>query len=86
MRNEKVKHYVEDRDLPVELLVDDSREVLKAYGAWHDTGGPAGVITRPSLFVIDRTGLIRYAFVAQAQHEFPAVDEILGELGRIGTR
>ncbi len=78
LRSEKVRRYVEDRALPVDILVDDGREVLGAYGVWQRVGD--ATIVRPALFVIDREGVVRYAFVAERQHEFPAFDDILREL------
>ncbi len=57
--------------------MDDSRAVLKAYGVWHAVGLDAWNIARPALFLIDRTGAIRYSFVADRQHEFPEHEEIM---------
>jgi len=82
-RSEKVKRYIEDTGLPFDILVDDSRETVKAYGVWHPIGFDAWNIARPSLFLIDRGGIIRYAFVADVQTEFPEHEEILGELGKL---
>ena len=30
-----VRRYIEDTGLPFNILVDESRDVLKAYGVWH---------------------------------------------------
>jgi peroxiredoxin len=79
-RSEKVKRYIEDTGLPFNILVDDSRAVIKAYGVWHRVGIHAWDISRPALFLIDRTGLIRYVFVASSQDEFPAHEEIVAAI------
>jgi peroxiredoxin len=79
-RSEKVRRYIEDAGLPFNILVDDSRAVIKAYGVWHRIGFDAWDISRPALFLIDRRGIIRYLFVASSQDEFPTHDEILGAL------
>ena len=82
-RSEKVRRYVEDAGLPFDLLVDDSRETIKAYGVWHPVGFDAWNIARPALFVIDRGGVIRYVFVADWQTEFPEHERIVAELRKL---
>lgn len=86
-RSEKVRRYVEDRGLPFEILIDDSRDVLRAYGVWHRIGFDAYNIARPALFLIGHDGVVRYAFVAERQDEFPGFEEIAREIAelRLGT-
>jgi peroxiredoxin len=81
-RSEKVRRYIEDTGLPFNILVDDSRDVVKAYGVWHQVGLDAWNIARPALFLVDRQGIIRYSFVASSQFEFPTHEEIVAELGK----
>ena len=75
--SDAVRHFIEETGLPFNILIDESRETLKAYGVWHRVGLDAWNIARPSLFLIDRSGAIRYSFVADRQDEFPSDDEIL---------
>ena len=82
-RSDKVKRYVEETGLPLNILVDESRDVLKAYGVWHRVGLDAFNIARPALFLIDRDRTIKYSFVAERQHEFPTHDEILAAIDRL---
>ena len=79
-RSEPVRRYIEETGLPFNILVDESRDVLKAYGVWHAVGLDAWNIARPALFLIDRSGAIRYSFVADRQDEFPAHDDIVRAL------
>ena len=79
-KSEAVKRYVEETGLPFNILVDESRETLKAYGVWHRVGLDAWNIARPALFVIEPDGRITYSFVAEKQHEFPGHDEIVNAL------
>ena len=72
-----VQRYMGDRRLPFELLVDETREVTKAYGVWHRIGLDAWNIARPAVFLIERDGSIGYSFIGQSQREFPSLDEIL---------
>jgi peroxiredoxin len=79
-RSEPVRRYIEETGLPFNILIDESREVLKAYGVWHAVGLDAWNIARPALFLIDPSGEIRYSFVADRQNEFPAHEEIKRKL------
>ena len=79
-RSEAVRRYIEETGLPFNILIDDSRDVLRAYGVWHRFGLDAWNIARPALFVVDRTGAIRYSFIGSSQHEFPSHEEILKQL------
>ena len=85
-RSEVVRRYVEDRGLPFNILIDETRAVTKAYGVWHPIGLDAWNIARPALFLIDRSGSIRYSFIGRNQEDFPSHEQILGELDRIELR
>jgi peroxiredoxin len=78
--SDRVRTYIEETGLPFNILVDESRAVLKAYGVWHAVGFDAWNIARPALFLIDRSGAIRYSFVADRQDEFPGHAEIMGAI------
>lgn len=82
-RSEVVRRYIEETGLPFNILIDDSRDVLRAYGVWHRAGLTAWNIARPSLFLIDPSGRIRYSFVAEWQHEFPEHNEIVAAIERM---
>ncbi len=75
--SEPVRRYIEETGLPFNILIDESRAVLKAYGVWHAVGLAAWNIARPAVFLIDQSGAIRYSFVAKRQDEFPSHEEIL---------
>ena len=76
-RSDTVRRYIEDSGLPFNILVDESREVVKAFGVWHRIGVDAWNIARPALFLVWPDSSIRYSFVAESQDEFPSHDEIL---------
>ena len=40
---------------------------------------------RPGLFVIDKEGVVRYAYLGWQQWEIPSVDETLRELDALTT-
>jgi peroxiredoxin len=84
--SEAVRTYIEETGLPFNILVDTSRDVLKAYGVWHSVGLASWNIARPALFLIDRSGAVRYSFVAERQHEFPSHPEIMDAIERLKER
>jgi peroxiredoxin len=79
-RSDVVRRYIEDRGLPFNILIDDSRDVLRAYGVWQRVGLDAWNIARPALFLIDRSGAIRYSYIGRTQEDFPSHEEILRQL------
>jgi peroxiredoxin len=76
-KSEAVQRYLDANALPFLVLVDGSRDVLKAYGVWHRLGLDAWNIARPALFLIARDRTILRSFIARRQDEFPPHDEIL---------
>jgi methyl-accepting chemotaxis protein len=84
--SEAVRRYVEDSGVPFNILIDQSRDVLKAYGVWHRLGLDAWNTARPALFLIDPTGAIRYSFVSSRQDQFPSHQEIVHQIDRLDGR
>ena len=74
--SDAVRTYIEETGLPFNILIDETRDVLRAYGVWHKFGVDAWNIARPALFLIDRSGAIRYSFIADRQDQFPSSAEI----------
>lgn len=66
-----------EADLPFPLLVDADCAVMKAYGVFHRNEPKGRSIARPSTFVIDAEGVIRWRYVGEAPSDRPAVDSIL---------
>ena len=85
-KSESVRRFIEETGLPFNILVDESRDVLRAYGVWHRIGLDALNIARPALFVIRRDATIAYSFVADKQHEFPTHLEIVAALSSATDR
>jgi methyl-accepting chemotaxis protein len=81
-----VRRYVEDAGLPFNILVDESRDVLRAYGVWHRLGLDAWNIARPALFLIDQSGSIHYSFIGENQREFASHEEIMSAINRAVDR
>ena len=59
------------------FLLDEDRGVTRAYGIYHLIGTDALNISRPSTFVIDRTGIIRFLFVGGSQQDRAPMEEVM---------
>src|SRR5439155_381390 len=75
-----VRPYIEGTGLPFDILIDERRDVLSAYGVWHRVGLDAWNIARPAVFLIDTDRRIRYSFIADQQRQFPPQEEILAAI------
>ncbi len=62
--------------LPFPVLLDANLKNVEMFGIQGD-------LARPSTYVIDKAGTVRYAFVGDQPHERPDVDTILRELQRL---
>jgi len=74
---EAVLRYIEETGLPFDILIDERRDMLRAYGVWHRIGLDAWNISRPAVFLINQDGTIQYSFIGGQQREFPSQPEIL---------
>ena len=72
-----MRTYVEETGLPFDILIDDRRDMVKAYGVWHRVGLDAWNIARPAVFLVNQDGSIPYSFIGDSQREFPTQQEIL---------
>jgi peroxiredoxin len=72
-----VRRYIEETGLPFDILVDERRDALRAYGVWHRVGIDAWNISRPAVFLIDADATIAYASISNNQREYPEVSEML---------
>jgi peroxiredoxin len=74
---EAVRRYIEETGLPFDILIDERRDMIRAYGVWHRIGLDAWNIARPAVFLIGQDGTIPYSFVGDGQREYPTQTEIL---------
>jgi peroxiredoxin len=80
-----VRRYVEETGLPFDILIDERRDMARAYGVWHRASLDAWNIARPAVFLIDQDATIRYSFVSSQQREYPTQAEILDAADRKGV-
>jgi peroxiredoxin len=62
------------------VLIDERRDVIRAYGVWHRFGYDAWNMARPAAFLIDPDGSIRASWIGRNQTQFPTAEEILAAL------
>jgi glutaredoxin-dependent peroxiredoxin len=75
-----VRRYVEDTGLPFDILIDERRDMSRAYGVYHRMGLTAYNIARPAVFLIDQDGRIAYSFIGEHQREYPTQEEIIAAI------
>jgi peroxiredoxin len=76
-KSEAIHAWLQENALPFTVLVDRSRDTLRAYGVWHRVGLDAWNIARPALFLVRKDRSIARSFVASNQRQFPSHEEIL---------
>ena len=70
--------------LPFPLLSDETLTAIDAYGVRHHDEPKGRAIARPSLFVLDRAGVVRYAHVGEHERDRPALGAVLLALETLG--
>jgi len=81
---EAVRRYIEETGLPFDILIDERRDTIRAYGVWHRVGLDAWNIARPAVFLVNQDGSIPYSFVGDNQREYPAQPEMLAAADSTG--
>jgi peroxiredoxin len=81
-QRDAVRRYIEETGLPFDILIDERREMAKAYGVWHRIGLDAWNIARPAVFLIDQDASIRYSFIGNSQRQYPTQEEIVAAADR----
>ncbi|HEY8531455.1 MAG TPA: peroxiredoxin [Limnochorda sp.] len=75
-----LKAFAEAQNLTFPLLSDFNKEVAPKYGAFYeDLNGFKGVAKRAA-FVVDREGVVRYAWVSDVPTELPDMEAIQATL------
>ena len=66
-----VASFFDAEPTPFQVLVDETRDVARAYGVYVLLGFESIHIARPATFVIDAGRVVRFVFVASHQRELP---------------
>ena len=70
--------WAEDMGVPFPVLSDFNKEAATAYGVLHEELAGLRGIAKRSVFVVDRDGIVSYAWVSDDPGVLPPFDEILG--------
>lgn len=76
----RVREYLATHPYPFPVLVDEKRQVVKDYGVYVRVNFESVHIARPSVFVLDASGHVRFVFIASIQTEYPPDEEIFTAL------
>ena len=71
------------RTLDFTLLSDPDHAVVDRYGLLNQQDPQARPIPHPTVFVIDREGIVRWKFIEINYKIRPTNDDILGALGEL---
>jgi peroxiredoxin len=77
--------YLEKHPVSFPFLLDEDREVTKAYGLHHAFGADALNIAHPATLVIDRSGTVRWIYRGENQHDRAPLDDVLRAVKTVPT-
>lgn len=69
--------FFRDHQVSFPFLLDEDRTVTKSYGVYHRLGVDAFNIAHPATFVVDQSGLARFAYVGIDQKDRAPLDAVL---------
>ncbi|HEU0115411.1 MAG TPA: peroxiredoxin family protein [Thermomicrobiales bacterium] len=64
-------------EMPFPLLADPAAIAIDRYGVRDPIPEADGPVARPSTFIVDRRGVVRYAYVGAAPDDRPALGAVL---------
>ena len=76
---EQARLTVSEPGLAFPVLSDSSREYIREYDVLHPQEG----IARPSLFILDREGVVRWRYVGMNAADRPPIATVLEQLQAI---
>ncbi|MBI1930028.1 peroxiredoxin family protein [Candidatus Poribacteria bacterium] len=82
----EVRRYAERHNITFPLLIDRERAVIKNYGVYHWLSLDAYHIARPSTFVIDKAGIIRFIYVGSHQFDLVKHEDLIACLAMLAQK
>jgi peroxiredoxin len=76
--------YLEKHPISFPFLLDEDREVTKAYGLHHLLATDALNIAHPATLVIDRAGIVRYIYRGEGQLDRAPLIDVLSAVKNVG--
>jgi peroxiredoxin len=80
-----VTRWITANPLPFPLLVDERREVARAYGVHYWLSAEGFNLARPSLFVLDAGGQITFRYVGRNMRDLPVTTVLERFVGLLGN-
>jgi peroxiredoxin len=77
--------FLEKHPISFPFLLDEDREVTKAYGLHHLIGHDALNIAYPATLIIDRGGTVRWIYRGENQRDRAPLDDVLKAVGAMGN-
>jgi len=77
-----VARWVAAHPLPFPILIDEDRSAAKRWGAYVALSYDSIHIARPASFVVDASGVVRYARVSRHQLDDAPLTEVFAVTGR----
>jgi peroxiredoxin len=74
--------FADEAKIPYILLSDFDRQASKAYGTLVDEIAGLTMVTRPSMFVINKEGKITFKWIHDEQTPLPDSDLIIDHISR----
>jgi peroxiredoxin len=81
----KPAKFLEKHPVSFSFLLDEDREVTKAYGLYHRIGMDALNIAHPATLVIDRDRGIRYIYRGDNQHDRAPLEQVMSTVKKLGA-
>jgi peroxiredoxin len=79
-KKEAVERWLEKNPMPFPFLIDETRDVIKAFNVYHPFGIDAYKIAHPSTFLIDQEGQVAFAYVGKHQADRPSFESTYNEI------
>lgn len=77
------KAWAEKHNIKIPLLSDFNKEVSKKYGVLYDEILGLRGVSKRSIFIIDKKGVVRYKWVTEDPKVPPKMEEIKKSLGQL---
>jgi peroxiredoxin len=71
------ERWAREHRLPYPLLVDEDRNVARAFGVYKALGFDSFRMAQPSAFIIDTGGIVRYAALIKDERTAPSPADYL---------
>jgi len=83
-KRSRLSAYLDRNPMPFPILADEDRGVSRAYGVYVPVNLESFRIARPSSFLLDGTGTVRWLHVGSNQFDRPRPGDVLAQIEALG--